>query len=125
MTAYLNPALALLSIALGLIGWISPSYVMETLRLSPLEGTNMGMSEIRAASGALFVGLGVGALVISTPQAYLMMGIAWTFAALGRGTSLIFDGTSELKWVFFVVEIAVGLALIWKNRDAFERVATL
>jgi len=92
---------------------------METLGLQSVPGNTMGPSEIRAASGAMFVGLGVAALAISTPQAYLVMGIGWTFAALGRATSLALDGTSEIKWVFFAVEIVVGLALIFLNREAF------
>ena len=115
MLSFVNPALALVSIALGLIGWIWPTYVMETLKLSVQDGTNMGYSEIRAASGALFVGLGVGALVINTPTAYIMMGIAWGFAALGRATSLALDGQSELKWIFFMIEIVVALVLIALN----------
>ncbi len=110
----LNILFALASIGLGVVGWLAPAYTMDTLDLQKGPG-NMGPSEIRAASGALFVGLGVGALIIGGPVAYGMIGCAWTGAAVGRATSLALDGTSRKKWTFFGVEILVGLGALWVN----------
>ena len=110
----LNILFALASIGLGLFGWLAPAYTMRTLDLHPGE-TSMGPSEIRASAGALFVGLGVGALLLGQPIAYAMIGFAWLGAATGRATSLVLDGQTSKKWGFFAVEIAVGVGAIWIN----------
>jgi hypothetical protein len=109
MIDILNVLVALVSIGFGLIGWVAPRYTMDQLGLAPQPGSTMGASEMRAASGALFVGLGLGALLIGNPTAYAMIGCAWGGAALGRLTSIFLDGASRQKWIFFAVEIVVGL----------------
>lgn len=114
MADLLNIALALLSIGLGAIGWLAPRYTMGVLDLAT-NGSTMGMSEIRAASGALFVGLGLGALVLATPLAFAMVGFAWGGAAVGRLTSIIADGPTRTKVGFFAVEIAVAATLLALN----------
>lgn len=102
-----NPVLALFSIVLGAIGWLAPRYTMAVVDL--VAGPSpMGPSEIRAASGALFVGLGLGALLIGTPAAYAMVGFAWGGAAVGRMTSILLDGSGARKWGFFACEAAVA-----------------
>ena len=112
---WLNPILALVSVAFGLIGWVAPRYTADVLDLHPGE-TTMGLSEMRAASGALFVGLGVGAFLLGSPVAYAMIGFAWGFAALGRLTSIVMDGPADRqKWIFFLVEAVVGGMLIGLN----------
>ncbi len=115
MVDILNVLIALVSIGFGLIGWIAPRYTMDQLGLAAREGSTMGPSEMRAASGALFVGLGAGALLIGNPTAYAMIGCAWGGAAIGRLTSILLDGASRQKWVFFAVEIAVGVLAIVIN----------
>jgi len=115
IAAWLNPLLALLSIAFGMIGWAAPRYTARALDLHPGE-TTMGLSEIRAASGALFVGLGAGALLIGTATAYLMVGCAWGAAAMGRLTSIVADGpANRRKQGFFAVEAVVGGLLLALN----------
>ena len=37
-----------------------------------------------------------------------MIGFIWGGGALGRITSLILDGTTRLKWIFFTSELAVA-----------------
>ncbi|MEO1638237.1 MAG: DUF4345 family protein [Pseudomonadota bacterium] len=110
----LNIIFALASIGLGCFGWLAPRYTMGALDLTAGE-TTMGMSEVRASVGALFVGMGIGALLIGTPTAYLMLGACWCGAALGRGTSLLLDGQSQKKWVYFIVEAAVGVPAVLLN----------
>lgn len=115
IAAWANPLLALVSIAFGAIGWAAPRYTARVLDLHPGE-TTMGLSEMRAASGALFVGLGLGALLLGSATAYMMVGCAWAGAALGRLTSVAADGpATRQKWVFFAVEAAVGGALLALN----------
>ena len=110
----INIIFAALSIGLGCFGWLAPRYTLGALDLKMGE-TTMGASEIRASAGALFVGMGIGALLLGTPEAYVMLGFCWCGAAMGRLTSLIFDGTSQKKWVYFVVEAGVGIPAILLN----------
>ena len=114
MIDLLNLALALLSIGLGAVGWLAPRYTMGVLDLATTNST-MGMSEIRAASGALFVGLGIGAIFLGTPLAYAMVGFAWGGAAVGRLTSILADGPTRTKTTFFAVEVAVAGLLLALN----------
>lgn len=110
----LNIIFALLSIGIGAISWLAPRYTLGALDLR-LGETTMGLSELRASAGALFVGMGIGALILGTPAAYVMLGFCWTGAAVGRLTSLIADGASRKKWMFFIVEAAVGVPAILLN----------
>lgn len=111
---FINPIIALVSIGLGLVGWLAPRYTMDLLDLRP-GATAMGASEIRAASGALYVGLGLGALFLASPVAYAMLGFAWAGAAMGRATSLFTDGATPLKWRFFLIEAAVAVLALGLN----------
>jgi len=110
----LNYIFAALSIGLGCFGWLAPKYTMGALDMTPGE-TSMGASEIRASVGCLFVGLGVGVLIIGTPTAYAMLGFAWTGAAIGRLTSIVIDGANTKKWIYFGVEAIVGIPAILLN----------
>ena len=110
----INIIFAVLSIGLGCFGWLAPRYTLGALDLKMGE-TTMGASEIRASAGALFVGMGIGALLLGTPEAYVMLGFCWCGAAMGRLTSLILDGTSQKKWVYFIVEAGVGIPAILLN----------
>ena len=115
MIDLINITLALVSIGLGAIGWFLPRYTMDLLDIAP-TGSTMGVSEIRAASGALFVGLGFGAIVLGTPLAYAMVGFAWGGASIGRLTSIVADGdASRQKITFFAVEAVVAAALLSIN----------
>lgn len=109
-----NIIFAALSIGLGCFGWLAPRYTLGALDLFAGK-TTMGMSEIRASVGALFVGMGIGALLLGTPEAYVMLGCCWCGAAAGRLTSLFLDGQSQKKWVYFVVEAAVGVPAVVLN----------
>ena len=115
MIDIVNILLALFSVGLGAIGWLMPRYTMKLLDMAPTNST-MGLSEIRAASGALFIGLGLGAIVLNTSLAFAMVGFAWGGAAIGRLTSLIADGdATRQKTTFFVIEAAVAATLLGIN----------
>lgn len=110
----LNIIFAVVTIGLGAVGWLAPKYTMETLNLTTHTDT-MGTSEIRASAGALFVGMGLGAMMIGTPTAFAMIGFCWLGAALGRLSSLVMDGQTRKKWGFFGCEIFVALGALFYN----------
>ena len=110
----INIIFALLSIGLGCFGWLAPRFTLGALDLR-MGDTTMGMSEVRASVGCLFVGMGVGALLMGTSEAYVMLGFCWCGAALGRLTSIVFDGQSQKKWIYFIVEAAVGMPAVALN----------
>lgn len=110
----INYIFAALSIGLGCFGWLAPRYTLGLLDLK-MGDTTMGASEVRASAGALFVGMGVGALLLGTPEAYAMLGFCWCGAAMGRLTSMVLDGTFQKKWVYFIVEAGVGIPAILLN----------
>ena len=110
----INILFALISIALGCFGWLAPKYTMGALNLEGHTDT-MGMSEMRASVGCLFVGMGIGALILATPIAYAMLGFCWIGAAVGRLTSCMMDGASRKKWIYFWVEAGVGIPAIIIN----------
>jgi hypothetical protein len=114
IVAWINLAIAALSIGFGVIGWLAPRYTMETVDLHD-GGSTMGRSEVRAASGALFVMAGAGALLLSVPASYAMLGFVWAGGALGRVTSLILDGWTRKKWIFFATEFVVAALALWLN----------
>lgn len=110
----INIIFALLSIGLGCFGWLAPRYTLGALDLTMGE-TTMGMSEVRASVGCLFVGMGIGALLLGTSDAYALLGFCWCGAALGRLTSILLDGRSQKKWIYFWVEAAVGVPALALN----------
>ncbi len=110
-----NIALALFSIFLGAFGFLAPKYTMALLDLQPI-GSSMGHSEIRAVSGALFIGMGLGALLLAEPFAYAMLGFAWAGAAIGRLTSIVADpAPTRRTHAFFAVEAIVAFVLLSIN----------
>lgn len=111
---YINWLLALLSIGFGALGWLAPDYTMDKVDLRD-GGSTMGKSEVRAASGALFVFAGIGALILATPAAYAMIGFIWGGGAVGRITSILLDGATRLKWIFFASELAVAVVALAIN----------
>ena len=64
----LNIIFAVVSIGLGCFGWLAPHYTMTAIDL--ISGpSDMGISEIRASVGCLFIGMGVGALILGSAEA--------------------------------------------------------
>lgn len=110
----INLIAAIISIGFGVIGWLMPKYTLEVLNLQGVKDT-MGMSEIRASGGALFIGMGLGAIILGTPAAYAMIGFCWLGASIGRLTSIALDGVTQRKLGFFAVEIAVAVIVLAIN----------
>ncbi|APX11411.1 DUF4345 family protein [Tateyamaria omphalii] len=115
MIDILNIIAALLTIAFGLFGFLAPRYTASALDLAPTTST-MGLSEMRASVGGLFVVAGLAALWIGAPLAYAMIGFAFAGAASGRALSLIFDSPPMKKvLVFGGIEAALATWFIAAN----------
>ncbi|MEP2890892.1 DUF4345 family protein [Tateyamaria sp.] len=100
MIDFLNIIAALLTIGFGLFGFIAPRFTAEALDLAPTKST-MGLSEMRASVGGLFVVAGLASIILGAPLAYAMIGFAFAGAALGRVLSLIFDKPPVRKVLIF------------------------
>ena len=115
MTDTLNIVATLLTIAFGLFGFIAPRYTAAALDLAPTTST-MGLSEMRASVGGLFVIAGLAALWLGHPLAFAMIGFAFAGAALGRLLSLIFDKPPVSKvLVFGGIEAALAAWYLGAN----------
>ena len=111
MTDWIFPLAALLTIAFGAFGFLAPRFTAAALDLTPGDST-MGLSEIRASVGGLFVVMGLGCLIIGTPEAYGMLGLAYVGAASGRFLSCFLDRpTPKRAWIFGLIEAALAAML--------------
>lgn len=105
-------AMLIATIIFGLIGYLQPRKTMEMLHLKT-DGQNDGLSEVRGASGALFIAISVAALIFGG-MATAMVGIAYAGAAVGRITAIILDKAgSRTTILFFCVEVIFAAWLIW------------
>ena len=100
MTDTLNLVACVLTIAFGLFGFLAPRYTASALDLAPTDST-MGLSEMRASVGGLFVVAGGAAIWLDHPLGYAMIGFAFAGAALGRVLSLVFDKPPVRKVLAF------------------------
>lgn len=115
MIEILNIVACLLTIGFGLFGFLAPRYTASALDLTPTEST-MGLSEMRASVGGLFVTAGLAALWMQMPVAYAMIGFAFAGAATGRVVSLMFDKPPLRKvLVFGGIEAVLALWFIVAN----------
>ncbi|QDX80807.1 hypothetical protein B9N43_05850 [Denitratisoma sp. DHT3] len=80
---------AVAAVALGVFGFLRPRVMGEQTGLSPQGG--LGVMELRALFGGLWLTLGTAALVLRTPEAYLMAGLAFGGITLGKIVGLIID----------------------------------
>jgi hypothetical protein len=73
-------------------------------------------TEVSAASGCLFVGLGASALILNEPLGWMVVGFAYAGAAIGRITSIFRDNAASRKsWTFFGCEAALAGWLVLAN----------
>ena len=112
---YINPALALLTIFFGAFGFLAPRYTASALDLVPSPST-MGLSELRASAGGLFVAVGLWCLITGDPSAYFMLGVAYLGAGIGRVASIVLDKPPMKKALVFVAfELPPAIWLLWYN----------
>lgn len=115
MIEFLNIVAALLTIAFGLFGFLAPRYTAAALDLEPTNST-MGLSEMRASVGGLFVVAGMAAIWLGQPLGYAMIGFAFVGAALGRALSLVLDKPPVRKVLIFGgIEAALAAWFLFAN----------
>ncbi|WP_179141891.1 DUF4345 family protein [Salibaculum halophilum] len=112
--ALIDILIALLTIGFGGVGFLAPRYTADTLDLAP-TGSTMGLSELRAGSGGLFVALGLWCLVAGAP-AYFALGIAYLGAGAGRALSILRDRPPVKKaLIFLAFEWPPAAWLLWAH----------
>lgn len=102
---------AVATFGLGVMGLVAPGIAATFTSIRP-QGL-VGRSEIRATYGGFFCGIGAMCLVLQSPDAYLIAGVAWVGAAVGRSFSLVVDrswGAKNLGGIGF--EAAIGGLLL-------------
>lgn len=115
MTDFINIAATLLTIIFGGFGFLAPRYTAAALDLEPTKST-MGLSEMRASVGGLFVVAGLAALWLNDPTAYAMIGFGFIGAVAGRIISLVFDKPPVIKVLIFGgIELLLAIALLNGN----------
>ena len=111
----INMAVGLLTVILGMMGWLAPRWTMQQLDIQA-GPTNMAYTEVSAVSGCLFVGMGLGAMILNEPLAWTVLGLAYAGAAIGRVTSILRDNAaSRQSWTFFGCEAALAAWLVLAN----------
>lgn len=83
---------ALLTIALGLVGFFRPRLITDAQQIT--LGSPMALSEARVVFGGLHLGGGIMALLLHEPVIYMTLGAGWSFGLLARFYSMRADGTS-------------------------------
>ncbi len=119
--AIVNVLLALMSIVFGALGFFWPNYALGALKLATVPGHEDGKSEIRAASGGAFVLMGLAGLIFGhhSPFIWVMIGVHYAGAAMGRLLSIAVDGSGSAKiWSFFAIEAVFAAWLIGANFPA-------
>lgn len=115
MIELVNIIACLLTIGFGLFGFLAPRYTASALDLKP-EPSTMGLSEMRASVGGLFVVAGLAALWLGEALGYAMIGFAFAGAATGRVLSLVFDSPPVRKVLIFGgIEAALAAWLLGAN----------
>lgn len=115
MIDLINLAIAMITIAFGLFGFLAPRYTASALDLQTGE-TTMGLSELRASAGGLFVAMGLACIIFNTQWAFGMLGVAYFGAALGRLISIFADKPPRAKAsLYFAFEAIPAAWLIAAN----------
>jgi len=112
---------ALITLGLGLMGLCLPAMAARFASITPVG--NMGVSEIRATYGGLFVAMAAVVLLAQDRLLFALLGTAWIGAAAGRLTSYRWDRNRQMKNVGGVLfELVIGylclmpvIASWWRN----------
>ena len=115
---YINFAIALITLFFGLFGFLAPRYTAGALDLA-ITKTTMGLSELRAGNGGLFVALGLYCLISGNSSAFFMLGVAYFGAGSGRLLSIALDSPPMRKALtFWAFEWGPAAWLVWFNWSA-------
>lgn len=101
---------ALVTLVLGILGLVAPRKIANLVGIVP-EGM-LGLSEVRATYGGIFIGLGVACLLFQQSEVYFAVGLAWLTAAVARTISIFLDRAFSTKNAGgIIVEAGIGLML--------------
>lgn len=107
-TAYVGAAI---SIAAGLLGLLWPRTVSRVIGLH-IPG-RLGLSEVRATYGGLFIGAGLSVILIGNRDAALVLGAAWAGAFLARTVSFVIDRSHTKENIAgLAIEAVIALLLL-------------
>lgn len=102
---------AFFTLALGTLGLVAPRKIAGLVGIAP-EGT-LGLSEVRATYGGIFIGLGIACLLFQQSEVYVAVGLAWLIAAAARAASIFLDRAFSAKNAGgLIVEAGIGLLLV-------------
>lgn len=108
---WLAPLGAWVTLALGVFGLLAPMHAARLVGLTPRD--RLGLSELRATYGGLFIGLGLACLIWPSAVAFGVAALAWLGAGLARLMSIAVDrNPSRMNAAGVVVELLIG-GLLW------------
>ena len=102
------------TILTGLYSLLRPATLTGFTGLRPEGGR--GITEIRAVLGGLFIALGAFPLIVNSPIAYMMLGVAYLGIALVRAISMFTDkSVVQSNVISLVVEVIFGIILVFPS----------
>lgn len=110
----INYLVAILTLGLGAFSMFLPKRAMVALDLRAGD-TTMGLSEVRASVGGLWLFIALGALLFNSTEGYLMLAIGYTGAGLGRLISIVKDSPPMKKALLFLAVEVIFAALLFAN----------
>jgi hypothetical protein len=100
-----------LMLALGLLGLFAPGPVARVLSISPVG--RLGISEIRATYGGLFLAMGLTVLMAGDTTLFALAGVAWMGMAAGRSISWWYDRSRDSRNLLALgIELVLGYLLL-------------
>lgn len=99
------------SVLAGFLGLVWPRRVSSVIGLH-IPGP-LGVSEVRATYGGLFIGAGLITLVLASRDAALVLGAAWAGAFVARSLSVVVDKSrSKENGAGLVIEAGIAALLL-------------
>ena len=107
----LNIAGAIITVLMGCLGMFFPQRAAAFTGLTAV--TAPGRSEFRSTFGGLFLLAGSIPLLTMLPATFLVVGLSWAGAAMGRIISVFADNANVPKnWVAVLFEAAIATLLL-------------
>jgi hypothetical protein len=108
---WLNVTGAIITTAMGFLGLFFPARASSLTGLKAV--TTAGRAEFRGTLGVTFIMLGLAPLLTREAHAFLVVGLAWLGAAVGRLISIVADdGNNRQNWGAVVFEVAIAACIL-------------
>jgi hypothetical protein len=91
---------ALMNVGFGVLSIVRPDAIAKVSGFT--LNSPVGRSELRVAFGGVFLGVGLGAILLGDDAAYQLLGIGYMFAFITRLVSLVLDGSTILRRDYYV-----------------------